>query len=165
MGFNYHLHHYHYHNCNGLNVCVPPKFISWNPNLQCDGIRWWRLRSWGWSLQEWDVCMLSCFSHVQLFATLWTVACQAPLSMGSPGRNKVVGCHALLQGTLPHEWGKYPCKRDPQRASSFAPSALRRNKESTVCNQKRLLTIAWPRWLLILRLPASKTAKNKFLFF
>ena len=28
------------------------------------------------------VCMLSCFSCVQLFATLWTVACQAPLSTG-----------------------------------------------------------------------------------
>ena len=27
-------------------------------------------------------CVLSCFSHVQLFATLWTVACQASLSMG-----------------------------------------------------------------------------------
>ena len=26
--------------------------------------------------------MLRCFSHVQLFATLWAVACQAPLSMG-----------------------------------------------------------------------------------
>ena len=26
-------------------------------------------------------CMLSHFSHVRLFATLWTVACQAPLSM------------------------------------------------------------------------------------
>ena len=26
--------------------------------------------------------MLSYFSHVQLCATLWTVACQAPLSMG-----------------------------------------------------------------------------------
>ena len=26
--------------------------------------------------------MLSHFSHVQLFVTLWTVACQAPLSMG-----------------------------------------------------------------------------------
>ena len=25
---------------------------------------------------------VSCFSHVQLFATLWAVACQAPLSMG-----------------------------------------------------------------------------------
>ena len=28
------------------------------------------------------VCRLSCFSRVQLFALLWTVACQAPLSMG-----------------------------------------------------------------------------------
>ena len=27
-------------------------------------------------------CMLSRFSHVQLFAMLWTVACQAPLSRG-----------------------------------------------------------------------------------
>ena len=26
--------------------------------------------------------VVSCFSHVQLFATLWAVACQAPLSMG-----------------------------------------------------------------------------------
>ena len=26
--------------------------------------------------------MLSCFSHIQLFSTLWTVACQAPLPMG-----------------------------------------------------------------------------------
>ena len=28
------------------------------------------------------VCMLSCFSHVQFFATLWTVAHQVPLSLG-----------------------------------------------------------------------------------
>ena len=28
------------------------------------------------------VCMLSCFSSVGLIATLWTVACQAPLSIG-----------------------------------------------------------------------------------
>ena len=27
------------------------------------------------------VCVLTCFSHVQLFVTLWTIACQAPLSM------------------------------------------------------------------------------------
>ena len=27
-------------------------------------------------------CMLSCFSHVQLWATLWTAAHQAPLSTG-----------------------------------------------------------------------------------
>ena len=40
-------------------------------------------------------CVLSRFSRVQLFATLWTVACQAPLSMGF---SRQVGCHALLQG-------------------------------------------------------------------
>ena len=28
------------------------------------------------------MAVLSQFSHVQLFATLWTTACQAPLSMG-----------------------------------------------------------------------------------
>ena len=28
------------------------------------------------------VCVLSCSSHVQLFVTLWTVTCPAPLSMG-----------------------------------------------------------------------------------
>ena len=27
-------------------------------------------------------CMLSCFHHVQLFATPWSIARQAPLSMG-----------------------------------------------------------------------------------
>ena len=32
-----------------------------------------------WSV---SVCMLSGFSHIWLFVTLWTVACQAPLSMG-----------------------------------------------------------------------------------
>ena len=46
-------------------------------------------------------CVLSCFSCVQLFVTLWTVAHQAPLSMDSPGKNTGVGCHALLQGNLP----------------------------------------------------------------
>ena len=29
-----------------------------------------------------EFCMLSHSSHVQLFATPWTVACQAPLFMG-----------------------------------------------------------------------------------
>ena len=33
-------------------------------------------------LQPVHMCMLSRFSHVQLFATPWTVAGQAPLSMG-----------------------------------------------------------------------------------
>ena len=47
--------------------------------------------AWGCS-----VCMLSHFSHSWLFATLWTIAHQAPLSM--QGKNPGVGCHAILQG-------------------------------------------------------------------
>ena len=60
-------------------------------------------------------CVLSRFSRVQLFVTLWTVAHQAPLSMGFSthgeyrySRNTRVGCHALLQkifsaqGSNPH---------------------------------------------------------------
>ena len=44
------------------------------------------------------VCVLSCFSHVKLFVTLWIVAHQDPLSWDSPSQNTGVGCHALLQG-------------------------------------------------------------------
>ena len=50
--------------------------------------------------------LLSHFSHVRLFATLWNVVSQTPLSIrfsrlcpwNSPGKNTRVGCHALLQG-------------------------------------------------------------------
>ena len=37
---------------------------------------------------------VSCFSRVQLFATLWTVLC----AWDSPGKNTGVGCYFLLQG-------------------------------------------------------------------
>ena len=33
--------------------------------------------------------------------TLWTVACQAPLSMGFLEKNTRVDCHFLLQGIIP----------------------------------------------------------------
>ena len=42
--------------------------------------------------------VLSCFSCVWLFATLRTVALQAPLSMEFSSQDSGVGCHALLQG-------------------------------------------------------------------
>ena len=40
------------------------------------------------------LCILS---HVQLFGTPWTVACQVPLG-DSPGKNTGAGCHDFLQG-------------------------------------------------------------------
>ena len=39
-------------------------------------------------------------SHVRLFATPWTVACQAPLFMGFSRQEYWSWCHALLQGVL-----------------------------------------------------------------
>ena len=37
-------------------------------------------------------------SRVWLFVTTWTAACQAPLSIGFPGKNTGVGWYFLLQG-------------------------------------------------------------------
>ena len=47
------------------------------------------------------VLMLNSFSRFRLFATLWTVARQAPLSMEFSSKNTGVGCHTLLQGIFP----------------------------------------------------------------
>ena len=40
-------------------------------------------------------------SRIQVFATPWTVAPQAPLSMEFSGQNTGVGCHSLPQGISP----------------------------------------------------------------
>ena len=47
------------------------------------------------------VCVLSCFSHVQLFATLRTGACQAPLSMGFSRQEHWIGLSCPSPGDLP----------------------------------------------------------------
>ena len=47
------------------------------------------------------LCVLSCFSHVWLFVTPWTIATGLLCPWDSPGKNTGVGCHALLQGILP----------------------------------------------------------------
>ena len=45
--------------------------------------------------------MLSHFSHVRLFATPWTVACQAPLSMEFSRQEYWNGLPRLSPGDLP----------------------------------------------------------------
>ena len=45
--------------------------------------------------------VLSCLSHVRLFAILWTVALQAPLSMRFSRQEYWMGCHIFLQGLFP----------------------------------------------------------------
>ena len=56
-----------------------------------------------------DLCLLSLFSHVGLFATLWTVACQAPQSLGF-SRQEYWSCHALFQVIFPTQgWTHISC--------------------------------------------------------
>ena len=60
-------------------------------------------------------CMLSRFSHARLFATPWTIACQAPLSMGFSRQEYWSGLPCPPPGDLP----------DPgTEPTSLMPSAL-----------------------------------------
>ena len=45
-----------------------------------------------WSLYPLYVCVFRPFSRVRLFATLWTIARQAPLSMEAPGKSGLPCC-------------------------------------------------------------------------
>ena len=51
-----------------------------------------------WGYGTW-LCLCSC---IRLFATPWTIARQASLSLGFSSKNTRVGCHFLLQGNLPN---------------------------------------------------------------
>ena len=53
-------------------------------------------------------CMLSQFIYVWFFPTLWTVASQAPLSMGFSRQEYGVGCCTLFQGIFPTQLSN-PC--------------------------------------------------------
>ena len=50
--------------------------------------------------QIYTLCVLSCFSRVQLCGTPWTVALGSSVHEDSPGKNTGVDCHALLQGNF-----------------------------------------------------------------
>ena len=67
---------------------------------------------WGTFCRFGQVCVCVCvcvcarahmLSHVQLFATPWVVACQAPLSVGLSHRDTGVHCYFLLQGIVPSQ--------------------------------------------------------------
>jgi len=64
------------------------------------------------------VCVCQSLSHVQLFVTPWTVAHQAPLSMGIL-QIRILGCHALLQGNLPSPGIEPALLTSPSLAGEF----------------------------------------------
>ena len=71
--------------------------------------------------------VLSRPSRVQLFETLWTVARQAPPSMGFSRQDIGVGCHALLQGIFRNQEDQEPTSLvSPALAGSFFTTSTTR---------------------------------------
>ena len=63
--------------------------------------------------------MLSDFSHVLLFATLWTVACQASLSMGFSRKEYLSGLLCPPPGDLPDPDIKLTSLKSPALAGGL----------------------------------------------
>ena len=63
--------------------------------------------------------MLSHFSHAQLFATLWTIANQAPLSMGFSRQEYWSGLPCSPPGYLPNPGTKPASFMSPALAGGF----------------------------------------------
>ena len=97
------------HSKNCWELCAPPSNLK-QSNIWPDELYYRILLICGlsegnfltedsYSLRWSSACVLSHFSHVQLFATLWTVVLQVLCPWDSPGKNTGVGCHALLWGS------------------------------------------------------------------
>ena len=97
--------------------------------------------------------MLSHFSHVRLFATPWTVAGQAPLSMGFSRKNSGMCCHALLQGNFP-TGVKQASLTSPVLAGGSLPLVLSGKPISSVHFSRSVVSNSlWPHGLEHARLP------------
>ena len=108
------------------------------------------------SASSWlNVCMLSCFSHVQLFATPWTVACQVLLSMGFSRQEYWSGLSFLTPGYLPDPGVEPSSLTSPALAGGFfTTSAIREAPPGWMATCKLLNSL----WLGILFY--SKGVKN-----
>ena len=67
--------------------------------------------------------MFSCFSHVQLFVTSWTIAHQAPLSMGFSRQENWSGLPGPPPGNLPNPGTKLVSLSPALAGRIFATSA------------------------------------------
>ena len=117
--------------CGSLNL-VPVRFSSLTIRPQLTLLETYNEAMWSYLY----ACMLSSFSRIRLIATLWTIAHQAPLSMGFSRQEYWSGCHALLQifptqGLNPHfyvshigRWILYYLLAPPGKPTYFFPLNL-----------------------------------------
>ena len=79
----------------------------------------WANRSFVTNLRYDTAVVLSCLSHVRLFSTLWTIACQAPLSMGFSRQEYWSELPCPPPGDLPDPWIEPKSLRSPVLAGGF----------------------------------------------
>ena len=72
--------------------------------------------------------MLNCFAHVQLYATLWTVAHQTPLSMGFSRQEYWSGLPCAPPENLPDPGIKPVSLRSPALAGRFFITSITAEK-------------------------------------
>ena len=109
-------------------------------------------------------CVLKCFSHFQLFVTLWTIAHQALLSSwDSPGKNTGVGCHALLQGIL-LTWDQNQVSCISCTAGSFFTAELPRSLYIIIVYKFwYYINLAYTRPCLITSVKITSPTLNKYI--
>ena len=77
-----------------------------------------------WAYINVHVCVLSCFSRVRVFETLWTVASQAPLSMGFSRQEYWSGLPCPPPWDLPDAGIKSVSLTVAERSSPLAPPGI-----------------------------------------
>ena len=81
-------------------------------------------------------CVLSCFSCDLLIVTLWTVACQPPLSMGFSRQKYWSGLPCLPPGDLPDPGIEPPSLASPALASGFFTTSVTSEAKNKVAFPK-----------------------------
>ena len=113
--------------------------------------------NWVWSMQDpldyffkssVRSCMLSCVSCVQLFANLWTIALQAPLSMGFSRQEYCSGFPCPPPGDLPNPGIELASLPSPAWAGSFFTTSATWEAHSSVSitsfKKKSCCDSKWP---------------------
>ena len=85
------------------------------------------------------MCVLSCFSHVQLFVTLWTVACETFLSIGFFRQEHWSGLLCPPPGDLPNP------RTEP--LSLMSPALTRRLFTTSATWEAKIKTRLYKFWL------------------
>ena len=80
--------------------------------------------------------LLSHFSHVWLFETLWTVVCQAPLSMAFSRQEYWIGLPCPPPGDLPYPMIKPAPSASPARQADSLPLSHQESPNSVPVDSK-----------------------------